>query len=300
MSFEPILLAPEEIIEEIFPYRRIWRTSWTEIVILAVLVAAIWVASGLFGLVPDSSAPLPRMALALAPLFGWLFFSYIGERRAQQPRPFMVGMLVLGGLVANAIAVPLEERLFEPDTWLPMVGFFGRAIGYALTIGITTSFLMYLVMRYTVWPNRIQTRQDGIAYALAVAVGYATIYNTRTVFYTDITLVPTALRIASITFSHLAVGTIIGFFITEMIIGRVPVFWMPFGIGFGALVGGLYHAFRAVAIVGGLNIDGTGSNPIRGLALAFGLVAIVYLIVAFITENADQRDRHATGRQEPL
>lgn len=300
MSFEPILLAPEEVIEEVSPFRRVWRTSWIEAILLAVAVAAIWAAGSLLELIPNTSAVLPRLGIAALPVLSWLFLSYGGERRAQQPRPHMLGILVLGGLAANAVAVPLEERVFKPDLWLPMAGFFGRALGFAFTIGLTTAFLLYLVLRYSVWPRHFQQRQDGVAYALAAALGYATVYNLRAVLYTDITLVATALRVASITYVHLAAGALIGFFLAELIIGRVPIFWMSFGIGFGALIGGLYYAFRAVVIVGGLSVESTGSSPIRGLALAFGLIAVVYTTVAFIIENADLRQRHVTGRQELL
>lgn len=300
MSFEPILLAPEEVIEEVYPFRRVWRTSWIEAILLASAVAVIWAAGGLLELIPNTPAVLPRLGIATLPVLAWLVLSYGGERRARQPRPHMLGMLILGGLAANAIAVPLEERVFEPDLWLTTIGFFGRALGFTFTVGLTTAFLLYLVLRYSVWPEHFQQRQDGVAYALAAALGYATVYNLRAALYTDITLVATALRVASITYAHLAVGALIGFFLAELIIGRVPIFWMPFGIGFGALIGGLYHAFRAVAIVGGLSVESTGSSPVRGLALAFGLVAVVYIAVAFVIENADLRQRHATGRQELL
>lgn len=300
MSFEPILLAPEEVIEEVYPFRRVWRTSWIEALLLVFSVAAIWVAGSLFDLIPNTSAVLPRLGIAALPVLSWLVLSYGGERRARQPRPHMLAVLVLGGLAANAVAVPLDERVFELDLWLPGAGFFGRALGFTFTAGLTTAFLLYLVLRYSVWPQRMQNRQDGVAYGLAAALGYATVYNVRAVLYTDITLVATALRVASITYVHLAIGALIGFFLAELIIGRVPIFWMSFGIGFGALIGGLYHAFRAVAIVGGLGVESTGSSPIRGLALAFGLIAAMYIIVAFIIENADLRQRHATGRQELL
>lgn len=300
MSFEPILLAPEETIEEIHPYRRVWRTSWIEAAILFVAVSAIWVLGALLGTVPDTAAPLPRMGIALLPLAAWLLISYRGERRAPQRRRQVLAVLVLGGLVANAIIAPLEERLFEPDLWLTQSGFFGRVLGYTFTTGITTAFLLYMAIRYSVWPDRIRQRQDGIAYGLAGAIGIATIFSVRAVLYTDATLVATALRVASITYAHLAIGALVGFFMAELVIGRVPIFWLPFGLGFSAFIGGLYYAFRAVAIVGGLSVAGTGSSPIRGLALAFGLVAAVYLIVAFIIDSADTRQSHAAERREYL
>jgi RsiW-degrading membrane proteinase PrsW (M82 family) len=301
VSFEPILLAPEEIAEEIYPYRRVWQTSWLEILVLLFGVVLILLLTDILHILPDDlSDPLPRLGIALLPLGAWLVFSYRGERRALQPRPALLGIVVLGALVANGIAVPLEERLFVPDQWLPQSGFFGRVIGYMLTVGFTAEFLKYAVLRYSVWPHRFNQRLDGIAYALAVSLGYATVYNLRFALYTEATLPATALRVASFTFSHLAIGLIIGFALAELRIGRPPVFWLPVNLLLAAFLSGLYYAFRNLAIVGGLNVGSTASAPIRGFALAVGLVMIMFFTVAFLVESADARMEALTGRRHAL
>ena len=300
MSFEPILLAPEEAIAEVHPYRRVWRTSWAEVGLLAVVVLAIWALTAFGALPADLRDVRLKAALALWPLLLWLAISYRGERRAPQPRPYILGTLVLGALVASGVAVHLDEQLFRPDEWLPKEGFFGRVLGYTLTVGFTAAFLKYLALRYSIWPAHMHTRQDGVAYGLAVSLGFATVYNLRFAVLTDATLSATALRVAAHVYPHLATGAVVGFFLAELIVGRVPIFWLPFGLLFAAWLGGLHYAFRAIAIVGGLSTAGAGSNPIRGFFLALGLVAAVYLSMAFIIANADARARHAVARREAL
>jgi hypothetical protein len=301
LSFEPILLAPQEEAEEIYPYRRVWRTSWLEISVLLVAVLLIFLLTSLFGVLPtDWRAPLPKAAIALLPLTAWLVFSYWGERRALQRRHGLFGLMILGGLLANGIAVPLEEHVYLPGQWLPAASFFGRVLGYAFTVGFTGAFLQYAAIRYTVWPGYFTERLDGVAYALAVALGYAVSLNLRFALFSDATLLATSLRVASITFSQLAFGVVIGFFLAELVIGRVPVFWVPFGLGLVSLLNGLYYGFRGIAIVGGLSIAGTGASPIRGLALAFGFVAAVFVTFAFLIANADMRMQALSGRREAL
>ena len=301
MSFEPILLSPEEAAEEIYPFRRVWRTSWIEASLLVLAVVAILLLSDPLGALPSGLRdPLPKLGVALLPLGLWLAISYAAERRALQPRPALLGVLALGALVANGIALPLEERLFLPAQWLPEEGFFGRVLGYAATAGFVGEFLKYLVLRYTVWPGRIHQRLDGIAYALAASVGYATVLNIRFALDADVTLTAMALRMASITFSQVAVGLIIGFFMAELAIGRTPIFWLPTGLLLGSLLSGLYYGFRGTAIISGLSVEGTASAPIRGLALAFGLLAVMYSAMAFIIESADTRTRLQTGRRDSL
>ncbi len=301
MSFEPILLAPEEEIQEVYPYRRVWRTSWLEVTLLLVAVLVIVLLTDLFDLLPgDLRDPLPKLAFALLPLAAWLVISYRSEHRALLPRRGLIGVLILGALVANGIAMPLEERVFIPDQWLPGQGFFGRVLGYMATVGFTAEFLKYAVMRYTIWPDRFRQRLDGVAYALAVSVGFATVLNVRFALYTDATLSATALRVASLTFSQLAVGLIMGFFLAELVIGRVPVFWLPAGLGLASFLSGVYYGFRGIAIVSGLSTTGAASAPVRGLILAFGLVALLFASMAFIINSADTRMEAAQGRRDTL
>lgn len=290
MSFEPILLAPEEEVQEVYPFRRVWRTSWLEVTLLLAAVLAILLLTGLFDVLPDDLRdPLPKLGIALLPLAAWLLISYRGERRALQPRRNLIGVLVLGMLVANGIAMPLEERLFIPDEWLPVQGFFGRVLGYTATVGFTAEFLKFAVLRYTIWPGHFRQRLDGVAYALAVSVGFASVLSVRYALYVDATLTATALRVASITLSQLAVGVIMGFFLAELVIGRVPIFWIPAGLALASLLSGLYYGFRGIAIVSGLSTTGEASAPVRGLALAFGMVTVLFVSMAFIIDNADKR-----------
>ncbi len=300
MSLEPILLAPEEAIAEVHPYRRVWRTSWAEVWLLAGVVLAVWALTA-FGALPEDVRDVRlKAALALWPLALWLAISYRGERRAPQPRPYILGTLVLGALVASGVAVHLDAQLFRPDEWLPKEGFFGRVLGYTLTVGFAAAFLKYLALRYSIWPAHIHQRQDGIAYGLAVSLGFATVYNLRFALLTEATLSATALRVASNTYPHLAAGAVLGFFLAELIVGRVPIFWLPFGLLFTAWLSGVHYGFRAIAIVGGLSTASAGSSPIRGFFLALGMVAAVYLSTAFIIANADARARHVVTRREAL
>jgi RsiW-degrading membrane proteinase PrsW (M82 family) len=289
LSFEPILLAPEEEIEEIYPYRRVWRTSWIEIGILFVAAAVIF-ALDLFGVLPTFlNGSLFKAGFAALPLGLWLAVSYRAERRAIVTRSNLGGMLLLGALVASGIAIPLEEEVFTPERWLPYTGFFGRVLGHMFTVGFTAEFLKYAAQRYTVWPDQINQRLDGVAYALAISLGFATVLNLRYALLTNADFLATVLRVASYTFSHLAVGVVMGFFLAELVVGRTPVFWLPMGLGIASLLSGLYYAFHIVAIVGGLSQIGTGARPIRGLAFGFGFVAVIFIIFAFLIDNADRR-----------
>ena len=301
MSFEPVLLAPEPEIEESYPYRRVWRTAWLEVLTLSAVALAVYALTSFLGVLPaDLRDPLLRAGVALLPLVLWFFFSWGGERRALRPRPGLLRVLILGALVANGIAVPLEEHVFLPERWLPGAGFGRRLLGYTATIGFTAEFLKYLVLRHTVWPRHITQRLDGIAYGLAVSVGYATMLSLRFALFTDATLLATALRVVSITLPHLAVGAVLGFFLAELWIGRTAIFWLPAGLGIAAFISGVHYAFRAIAISGSPSVASTGSAPLLGLLLAFGFVAVLFAIFAFLIASADARAQALTSPRRTL
>jgi len=298
LSFEPILLAPEEEPVEVYPYRRVWQTTWLEVLLLFVVVAFVYAATLFVDLLPVGLRDTRgKLALALLPLAAWLLISYRGERRALEPRPHLLSVLLLGALVANAVVMPLSERLFVPDRWLPPQGFFGRVLGYTFTVGFAGVFLRYAVLRYTVWETHFRQRLDAAAYALAASVGFAVILNVRYALDTDATVVATGLWVASNTFVHLATGLVIGFFLGELRVSRPPVVWMPAGLLMAAALGGLHYGFRGIAIVSGLGVGATASRPIGGLALSFALIAALLLIFAFLIQSADERQQTAAGRR---
>ncbi len=59
MSFEPILLPPEEELEESYPYRRVWRTASLEAILLLLAVVAVLILTSLIGALPEHSHDFP-------------------------------------------------------------------------------------------------------------------------------------------------------------------------------------------------------------------------------------------------
>src|SRR5262249_22778486 len=127
--------------------------------------------------ISDTQRRLFGLAFALLPPILWVFISYRGERRVRAPRVRLLTVAVLGFLVANALVVPLTDRLLNVDQWLSNASGLLRIVGYTLAVGIPQEFAKYAAVRYSVWPGVYRNRIDGIAYAIAAAVGYATALN---------------------------------------------------------------------------------------------------------------------------
>jgi RsiW-degrading membrane proteinase PrsW (M82 family) len=291
VSFEPILLAPQKVEREIYPYRRVWRTAIIEVaILLAVTVAATLLQRFAPLQLAESQRRLFGGIFALLPFALWLGISYLAERRSPQPRQRLFVVALLGALVANAVGLPLVKQVIAVDEWLSTASGTSRILGYLLSVGIIQEFLKYAVVRYSVWPGCFRIRSDGIAYAMAAAIGYATVLNLD--YALNITATPAiyTLRITEITMVQLAVSTIVGYFLSELKLTRnTAAYWLPGGLLLAALLDSLAIVFRGGLIVGGVSPDSTANNAFQGLGAAVFLVVFLFSSVNFLVNNADER-----------
>jgi len=280
----------EEAPQEVYPYRRVWRAVFIEIGTMLGLVLLVLVGVGV-GFLRDVPSRNWGLVLVLVPLGAYLNFSVRGEARALQPRQGLLTVTLFSALLANGVGLPLVEGFFDPGVWLSEAGFFSRALGYAFTFGVTAEFLKYIAIRYTVWPHRFRTRMDGIAYSVAASVGYATVLNTQIIFDQEPTVTANAMRIAINFISQIGFGVIMGYFLAELALHphRSP-FFLVGGLFVGALINGLFVAFRAIAAGSGFSVQ-----LLRGLLLAVFFALMVMGAVNFLIENADARAAARAG-----
>ncbi len=278
------LLSPEQDVEELYPYRRVWRTLFLEMLVVLVVLGGVFFGVG-FGFVSPQATRITQVALCLVPVAIFYVLSVRREPRVQQPREGLLLVLGLSLVFANGLAYPLIAYVITPDTWLAEGGFFSRIIGYMLTLGVVATFSIYAVIRYSVWPQWFRVRVDGVAYAVPAALGYATVMSLQFVFSTELpTVDATAVRILTNTFVYLAMGVIMGYFLSEMALGEVQAFWLPLGLVITSLLNAVFVAFRRIALVSGL-----GSREIGPFFLTLGFATAVLLSVSFLMENAAER-----------
>lgn len=274
------------------PYRRVWRTATIEAILLIVPALAVVLAEQYLSLHITGTTTLSvfRLSFALLPLALWFIFSFVGEYQSRYPRQGLITVLIVSALGANAIGVPLAERLFAVDSWLSTASGVMRIIGYMTTISITQEFIKFAAVRFTVWPAAIRTRIDGPAYMLTAAIGYATVLNLNYVFNENALPSATVLRIAEFTLSQVAVSTIMGFFISEMKLSQLPAIVLPAGLLLSSLVNALSITLRAGLVVGQISATSTASVPLQGLGVPIALVVFMFSAFNFLINNADERE----------
>lgn len=277
------LLSPEEEVEEIYPYRRVWASLIVELGLLSLIMMGIFVVVS-FGIATFRFSLALEVALCIIPLALFYVFSVRRERRTIQSRQGLLMLLVVGMVVANGVSFPIIDGIITPEEWLTESGFFDRLIGYTLTTGVVVAFTHYVVLRYTIWPERFRVRVDGIAYSVPVALGYASVANLRFVLSEEPTVDALAGRVLVNVLFYVAIAAVMGYFLAELAIGKVPIFWLSLGLFITAFLGSAFVAFRRIAVVSGL-----ASRDIGPLALAIAFAFVLLYSLSFLIESADAR-----------
>jgi len=296
----PNMITPPKETDEIFPYRRVWLSIIIEYGILSAVVGVLFVPALFLGFrLPDDVHQPVNIMLALLPAILWYLFSRRPENAAAEPRERLSLVFVLSMLVANAIGIPLVDGFIRPDTWLLGIGTLDRLLGYALTVGVIHELLRYLILRYTVWPGRYNTRLDGIAYAAACATGYATVLNMSYVLTNVVPPDVAILRIFSITTLSLVGSLVVSFGMVQTIFTPRPhVLLLAGSLAVASLITGAAVPLRAELVNAPLGLTISATRPLFGIALSFIIFVGMTLVVAFFYRAADQRELDALRSKE--
>ena len=292
-----LLLPPEE--EEVYPYRRVWRSLGLESVILLLVAVGLWVLLNFIGLRVPAIAQRPvGVLLALVPLGLWALLSLFKERSALEPRTHLVAVVAIAALAANAIAMPLIDSFLQVERWLPLTSAINRIAGYTFTVGVVQVMTGYLVVRFVAYRDGMRVRVDGIAFMLAAAVGYATVLNLHYVFSTDAALDIVAMRVFNNTTLLYAISVVVGYGLGEVRFGRPTPLLLALTLALGATLAGIAIPLRSGLVNAALSLSPAFASPIRGIGLSALLLVAVSIATSFLIENAERQEREAEAARE--
>ncbi len=260
------------------------RSVWFELLGLLLFVAIFNLLPGIGGRLNDAGLVLLGMVLALVPAVLWLLFFYRMDRAEPEPKRLVIGVYLAGGLLAAALYIPLFGYLFAVDSWLPY-DWWSELLGGTLVIGMVAMAIVYAAVRVVVFDNpEFDERLDGILYAVAAGLGVATVNNFAYVLqHGGVDLDVGSIRMVTNTLGYASAAAVLGYFLGQARFEKVPIFYLPLGVLFGALLTGLY--FFILDRAGAASLTG---DPWRDLLLGFFLALVTMAAVAWLVRRSDE------------
>ena len=300
-TYGPRFITPPTDDQELYPYRPVWRTLAIEASILAAITAIFYVIIDIFKLSPPIRLQsYLGLGLIIAPCALWLVFSWWAEYRVTAPRQHLIAVVILTMLAANSVGLPLIDQYFRVESWLPLAPALNRILGYTLTAGIVHGVIKYLVLHYTIWPQHIRERVDGVAYGIATGIGYATILNIQ--FIITNPLAPpdiVAFHMFANYALHVSTGIVIGYGISEVRFSNPTPVYLAIALLITAVITGITIPIHAGLVNSSLSITSISApKPLFGLGFSAVLLFVISIIIAGLIRNADRLEREARTENE--
>ncbi len=272
-------------LKAVYERKHVWRNEFLLIISLIVFVGVVYALDGaLKPVFTTSTLILTGVLLALVPSAIWLVFFYLQDRLEPEPKGYILGVFALGALLAAAIGVPLVENVFRVSHWI-YTNTLATILGGILVVGFTQEFLKYAAVRYSIYhSDEFDEATDGVIYATAAGLGYATVLNIQFVISNGgVDLGAGVIRMAIVALAQASFSGITGYFLGRAKFESEQIWWMPLGITLAAIFNGLFNWLRGLVAQTNISLSGASVSPWPGLALAsivaFGTTAAVLWLV---------------------
>jgi RsiW-degrading membrane proteinase PrsW (M82 family) len=270
--------------------KSVWRSAGISIALLFLFAVVVIVAANIFGPVLEGTAlVLAGIVLAAVPALLWLVFFYLQDLLEPEPKGYVLGVFVVGALLASAVGIPVLRNLFRVQDWLGN-SFLINILGSILVVGFVQEFLKYASVRYTVYLlPEFDERMDGILYGTAAGLGYATMLNVHYVVDSGgANLQMAVIRIVVTALAQASFSGITGYFLGRAKFDDEPSWWLASGLTIAAVLNGLFQV-----LLGGLTrtkavLTGDMATPWYSLVLAAVVAAITLAVLLYLMRRASR------------
>jgi RsiW-degrading membrane proteinase PrsW (M82 family) len=226
------------------------------------------------------------VVLALVPALIWLGVFYAQDRLEPEPKSYLLGVFVLGALLAQAVGVPLVRDVFRVQDWLPYNGPWIDLLGSVLVIGFVQEYLKYAGVRFSIFNSaEFDERVDGIIYGAAIGLGFATLLHINYVLGSGgVRLNVGVIHIVVNTLAHASFAGVSGYFLGRAKFEDMPAWWLPVGVTLAAVLNGVVSFLLQEVSVQGLQF-----TPEYGLILAAVVAGATFAVLFVLVRRINAR-----------
>jgi RsiW-degrading membrane proteinase PrsW (M82 family) len=266
----------------------VWRSSAAQIALIIIFAVGVaLIAKATEPTLDGMALVLVGVVLALVPAVLWLLLFYGQDRLEPEPKPFVIGVFVLGALLASAVGIPVVREVFRVQDWL------GRSLivnllGSILVVGFVQEFLKYAAVRYSVYLHpEFDERMDGILYGTAAGLGFATMLNIHYVVGSGgVDLGVGVIRIVVTTLAQASFAGVSGYFLGRAKFEEEQVWWLPTGLTVAAVLNGLFTVISGSVTRVGSAMSGSTANPWYSLLLAAVVAGLVFSVLMVLIRRS--------------
>ncbi len=227
--------------------------------------------------------PAAALLLSALPALLWLGYFYSQDRHEPEPTHYVLGIYLLGALVAGPTSHFVIGQITAPGTILEPVFHplaTKRLIQTFLVTAVAQELCKYAVVRYTVYQSReFDEPMAGIVYMTAAGVGFATYENTNFLLTEVGDQLVLSVGIATVvvtTLAHACFAGVVGYALGRAkfatMSGLVRTRTLFLGLLGAVMLNGGFEVVRTVMGSDGLNV-----SPWRAVMFAFGFAALVFM-----------------------
>lgn len=234
--------------------------------------------------------PLLAAAMACIPAIFWLGFFYVMDRHEPEPKQLVVGVFVLGTLIAGPLADFVHYQAVPPQA-LELHGFepfsADRVLYAVLVAGLAQEMCKYAVVRYTVYlSHEFDEPMDGIVYMMACGTGFAVWVNYHRLSGQDhsVYLSTAAAQVVVTTLAHASFAGILGYVMGRAKFSRrgAPLRGLLLMLG---LLGAATLNGQFAVVETWISRDGWSQHPWRNVGYAAVCAIAVFSFIWFLTQK---------------
>lgn len=264
-----------------------WRSSFISLALIIALVILVYILDSIFGhRLSLTGLVFAGLIIAFAPAAIWLSFFYRLDHFEPEPKEKVVQVFILGGLVAAAIGIPLVENIFKVQDWIytePWI----TLLGSILVIGIAQETLIYAAVRFSIFPSsEFDEVTDGIVYATAAGLGFATALNITFIINSNgADLGLSAIRVSLNSLAHAGFAGLMGYFLGCDKFLKKPVWWQAAGVALASVLNGIFFFLYGNLSKPRISASPDPFSPWLGFVLAVFLSVAVTITLGFLVRR---------------
>jgi RsiW-degrading membrane proteinase PrsW (M82 family) len=232
--------------------------------------------------------PVLSIAMSAVPAALWLGFFYLMDRHEPEPKALVVGVCMLGALVAAPLADFVQYNAVPPVA-LEVHGLSPWAtdrILYAILVqGLAQEVCKYAAVRYTIYLSReFDEPMDGIVYMMACGTGFAVWVNYHMLSRQghSVILSTAAAQAVVITLAHASFAGALGYVMGRAKFSRrsAPVRGILLMLG---LLGAAVLNGQFTIVEGWVRQSEMAQHPWRGVGYAALCASGVFAVIWFVS-----------------